>query len=262
MAWLLSQPVLALEVKGLYEIEIVANSQTPQDRAIAFRQGMYAVLSRILIADDISTLPVVQDMLASAQSYIKQFQFSLIAADEQNASDARLIRIQFDEEQMLQALSKNPVGLWSDIRPETLLWLVVDDGSNRQFFNADTMPDIESGLAFASKLKGVPLIYPILDIEEQQRISVSEVLGTDSKNLLAASARYDVPAVMTGRIRHKDSCWQGDWAFYFDGKIKQWASPCQTLRATTVAGMQGAYSELANYYGLKPATPVVPLSQK
>jgi hypothetical protein len=259
---LLSMRLQAVEVAGLYEIEIIANSQSADDRAQAIKQALYAVLSRVLVADDISKIPVVQEMLASAQHYVKQFQFSLIAADEYSDSDARLIRVQFDEDQMLEVLRNSQVGIWSEIRPETLLWLVVDEGGSRQFYNADAMPEIESALALASKVKGVPIIYPMQDLEEQQRISVGEVLGVDSRNLLAASARYEVTSIMAGRILKKGGCWQGEWAFYFDGKIKQWNSACQPLKATVLAGVQGAYDVLSNYYGIKPKSTIMPSSSQ
>lgn len=253
-ALLFSVQLPAVEVKGLYEIELVANSQSPQDRVQAIKQALYAVLSRVLVSEDISKIPAVQEMLAGAQNYVKQFQFSLIAANEYSDSDARLIRVQFDEDQILEVLRKSQVGIWSEIRPETLVWLVVEQDGNRQFYNADAMPEIESALTFSSKVKGVPMIYPMLDLEEQQRISVSEVLGADSRNLLAASARYEVTSVMAGRVVKKGDCWQNEWAFYFDGKIKQWNGVCQPLKAAILVGVQGAYDVLSNYYGIKPET--------
>ena len=212
---LLSNPaaVDAIEVKGLYEIELIARSQSAEDRLHTIKQAMYAVLSRVLVSEDISKIPAVQQALASAQNYVKQSQFSLISADEQPDTDARLLRVQFDEDQLMQVMRDSQVGIWSEIRPETLVWLVVDDDGSRQFYNADTMPEFESALAFASKVKGVPMIFPMLDLEEQQKISVSDVLGTDSRNLLAVSARYEVTSIMTGRIVKKADCWKGEWAF-------------------------------------------------
>lgn len=254
MLGLLCHPLLlqAVEVKGLYEIELIANSQSAEDRTVAIKQALYAVLSRVLVSEDISRIPAVQQALASAQSYVKQSQFSLISADEQPETDARLLRVQFDEDQVMEVMRKSQVGIWSEIRPETLVWLVVDDEDGRRFYNPDTMPELESALAFASKIKGVPMIYPMLDLEEQQKISISEVLGADSRNLLAVSARYEVTSVMAGRIAKKGNCWQGEWAFYFDGRIKQWSGACSPLKAAVVAGAQGAYDVLSNYYGVKP----------
>jgi hypothetical protein len=254
-AWLFSASVSAVEVTNLYEIEIVARSESAEDRNQAIKQALFAVLDRILISEDISKIPLVQEMLASAKHYIKQSQYSLLPADEYTQTDARLFRVQFDEYQILEALRKGQVGIWSEIRPETLLWLVVDEDNNRQFYNADLMPEIESALWRASKVKGIPLIYPLLDVEEQQKISVKDVLGADSRKLLEASTRYDVSSIMTGRILKKGDCWQGEWAFYFDGKIRQWSAPCQPLKPTISAGIRGAYDILSNYYGIKPEKP-------
>lgn len=252
LACLAVAPVRAVEVKGLYEIELIANSQSAADREQAIKQALYGVLNRVLVADDIAKIPAVQEVLNGAQHYVKQFQYSLIAADEYSAGDARLIRVEFDEDQLLEVMRKSQVGIWSEIRPETLVWLVVDEDGKRQFYNPDAMPDFASALALAAKIKGVPVIFPMLDLEEQQRISVSEVLGADSRNLLAVSARYEVPAVMAGRVTGKGQCWQGDWAFYFDNKIKQWSSDCLPLKAAMQEGMREAYNVLSGYYGVKP----------
>ena len=252
LAVLCSKPLLAVEVKGMFETELVARSESADDRTQAVKQALFAVLDRILVTEDIAKLPVVQEMLLGAQHYVKQSQYSLLPAEEYAESSARLFRVQFDEDQILEVLRKSQVGIWSEIRPETLLWLVVDEDGQRQFYNADEMPDIESALAFASKLKGVPLIYPILDLEEQQKISLNDVLGANSKNLLAVSARYEVTSIMAGRMARKGQCWQSEWAFYFDGKIKQWSSACQPLKPAVLSGVRGAYDVLAAYYGIKP----------
>lgn len=242
----------AVEVKGLYEVELIAHSQSATDRELAIKQAMFAVLNRVVVAEDIAQVPAVQQLLNSAQNYVKQSQYSLISADGASDTDARLLRVEFDEDQLLEVLRSSKVGLWSEIRPETLLWLVIDEDGKRQFYNADAMPNIESALSLGSKLTGLPVIYPMLDLEEQQKISVSEVLGVDSKNLLAVSSRYEVPAIMAGRLAKKGECWQGEWAFHFDGKIKQWESPCQSLKTTIQAGLHGAYLVLSSYYGIKP----------
>jgi len=253
LALLWSLPSFALEVQGLFEIEIVARSEAGEDRSIALKQALFAVLERIVIADDIAKIPVVQTMLHDAEHYVKQSHYSLLPADEYAETDARLFRVQFDEDQVLDVLRKNQVGIWSEIRPETLLWLVVDEGDGKQFYNPDTMPDFENALTKIAKLKGIPLIYPLLDIEEQQKVSVNDVLGIAGKNLLSASERYDVPAVMAGRMTKQGNCWLSDWQFYFDGKSKQWSSPCLPLKPAISTGIRGAYDILSNYYGVKPA---------
>lgn len=261
MLLLFSGTSLAVEVPDLFEIELVARSESSEDRLMAVKQGLFAVLDRVVIADDIAKIPAIQDLLLNAQNYVKQSQYALLPADANADSSLRKFRVQFDENQVLEQLRKAQLGIWTEIRPETLLWLVVESDGVREFYNADDMPEIENALTVTAKMKAIPLIFPLLDLEEQKRISINDVLGTDTRNLLALSSRYDVPAIMTGRLLSKENCWQSEWSFYFDGKIKQWHSDCVSLRPAINVGIKGAYSILASYYGLKPETPIVPAQQ-
>ena len=246
-----SMPLAAVEVSDLFAVELIANNESAEARNHAVKQAFFAVLDRVVIAEDIAKIPAVQQMLTNALQYVKQSQFLPLPADEYADTSARLLRVQFDEDQLLDDLRKNQLGIWTEIRPQTLLWLVVDEGNGWQFYNADDMPDIESALALAAKVKGVPLIYPIMDLEEQQKIAVNDVLTTESRNLKSASARYEVPAIMVGRLLKKGNCWQGGWESYFDAKIKQWNSPCLPLKPAIQAGVRGVYEVLSNYYGIK-----------
>ncbi len=243
---------LAVEVKGLYEIEVLAKSRSQEDRNNAIQEALKVVLGRIVVADNVLQTAVVKTAVAAAPHYVRQFQFSMTPDGRQTDEQARLLRVLFDEQQLLSLLRSSNVGIWGEIRPETLVWLVVDGQEGRQFYNADNMPVVENALIKAANLKGLPVIFPILDLEEQQKISVNEVLSADSRHLLDMSKRYDVVSVMAGRLVNKGHCWQAEWALYFDDRIKQWSSSCNPLNGVVVNGMQGTYDVLSKYYGVKP----------
>ena len=257
LGWLLlimlfGKPVFAVEVPGLFEVEIVARSESTEDRNIALKQAFYVVLDRIMVAEDISRIPVIQQMLLNVEHYVKQLQYAPLPADEYVQTDARQLKVQFDEDQILELLRKSQVSVWSEIRPQTLLWLAVDEGEGLQYFNVETMPDVDSVLKLVSKIKAVPLIFPLLDIDDQQKVPVNDILNAEPKNLLAASARYEAPSVLAGKVIKKDGCWQSEWGFYFDGRIKVWNNPCRSLKQTFSSGINGAYQILSAYYGVKP----------
>lgn len=252
MLLVFNMPVFAVEVQGLFDVELVARSESAEDREIAVRQAFYVVLDRIMVSEDISRIPMIQQMLHNAGQYVKQLQYLPLPADEYGQSDARQLRVQFDEEQVLEQLRKSHVSVWSEIRPATLLWLVVDEGDGRRFYNAEAMPDIESVLTLVSKIKGLPIIFPLLDIEEQQKIPAAGIMNVDAASMLAASARYDVASTLAGQVVRQGECWQGEWGFYFDGKIKRWSNPCQPLKQALLSGVNGAYQILSAYYGVKP----------
>jgi hypothetical protein len=252
LAMLMKAPVYAVEVPGLFEVELVARSESTEDRTIALKQAFYVVLDRIMVSEDISKVPVIQQMLQNVEHYVKQLQYTTLPADEYVQTDARQLRVLFDEDQILELLRKSQVSVWSEIRPQTLLWLAVDEGEGKQYYNAETMPDIASVLSLVAKIKGLPLIFPLLDIDDQQKVPVSDILNAEPQNLLSASARYEAPAVLAGKLSKKGGCWQSEWGFYFDGKIKVWNTPCQPLKQIFTSGLNGAYQILSAYYGVKP----------
>ncbi len=246
------QDIAAVEVKGLYEVEVMAKSRSDEDRNKAIQEALAIVLGRVVAADKVTDVPVVKTAIAGASHYVRQFQYAMSAGKWQRDERARLMRVLFDEQQLMELLRSGNVGIWSEIRPETLVWLVVEQGNQRRFYDAVIMPEIENALTRAAKLKGLPTIFPMLDLDEQRRISVSEVLSNDSVTLLAASERYDVVSILAGRIVAKGNCWEAEWALHFDEKIEQWANRCTTLNGATLSGMQGVYDVLSKYYGVKP----------
>ncbi len=103
-----------------------------------------------------------------------------------------------------------------------------------------------------AKQTGLPLLFPLMDIDEQRQISVNDVLSAYPQNLLAVSERYGVVSILSGRVVKAKDCWKADWAFYFDQGIDQWTQPCGSLNEAILAGLQGVYSKLSNYYAVKP----------
>jgi hypothetical protein len=147
-------------------------------------------------------------------------------------------------------MKSSKLGVWSEIRPEILIWLVVEKTNDRQLFKTGQMPDIEQALHDAAKQKALPLLLPLMDLEDRQKILVNDVLSAYSDHLFAASRRYDVPAILAGRVIKKGDCWLGEWTLYFDEKINQWSDNCQPLPSTLLGGIQGTYTILSKYYAV------------
>lgn len=176
----------ALEVKGLYEIEVVAQSQSAEDRELALQTALKQVLSRVLAGKSIEQDITAQRALTSVNTFVREYQYSMTEASKSNPQ-ARVMRVLFDEQKLQSLLKSSQLGLWNEIRPETLLWLVVEDQGKRQFLNADKMPLINSALLGASKFQGIPLLFPLMDMQEQSVLSVAEALSPYPHPLLSLS---------------------------------------------------------------------------
>lgn len=245
-----SQNGYAVEVKGLYEVEVAAKSEQQQDRIDAIRRGLEQVLNRILAGRDVLQNKTVKTVLSDAPHYVVEYQYSL--AVSKKLEQTRLMRILFDEKLLLDELHPGRLGFWNEIRPRTLVWLVVENESGPAFFSAETMPDVEAAMDAAAKLKALPVLYPIQDLNETRRLSINDVLSAYSDHLLDISTRYDVVSTLAGKLTKQHDCWKAEWTLYFDGKIAQWNSRCLSINAVALNGFQGVYDRLSKFYAVQP----------
>jgi uncharacterized protein len=249
---LVSHNVLAVEVKGLYETEVIAKSQSVADRGQAVNMALRQVLTRVMVSTDIDHDLTVQHILANANDYVREYQYSLTQAVDHKNGQARFVRILFDEQKLQKLLRNSPLGLWNEIRPETLLWLVVEDQGQRQFYSAEKMPILQNALLDGAVQLGLPLLFPLMDMEEQTQLTIAKVLSPDPHPLKKISERYDAVSILVGLLVNQHECWLTEWTLYFDQKVRQWQSECKPLKQAVMVGLQGTYVGLGDYYAVKP----------
>jgi hypothetical protein len=239
----------AVEVERLYEVEVIAKSEQEPDRVEAIQQAMRRVLMRTLAGNNVFQDKTVNNVLENATNYVKESQYSLA---ETAHNQARLMRVLFEEEKLVAALRKGNIGLWNEIRPTTLVWLVVEQDGVKQFFDSDEMPEIEWVLKKTAKQKKIPVLFPMQDLTEKRVLSIGDVLSAYSEHLLEVSVRYEVVSTLAGKLVKQGMCWKAEWTLYFDAKIEQWRSPCSSIDQAILTGYQGVYDQLSQYYAAKP----------
>ena len=249
---LICQNLYAVEVKRLYEVEVVAKSEKSQDKNLAIRQALKIVLGRIMAGKNIYKDNRVETVLLNAKNYVSEFQFSMGRTSEKENDSTRTLRVLFNEKLLVNTLRDRKNGIWNEIRPRTLIWLVVENKGKQRIFDKGLMRKLDLVLNKASKQKGLPVIYPIQDLDEKLNLSIRQILSAYSERLLDVSLRYDVVSTLAGRMVNKGECWQAEWTHYFDTKIKQWRSPCGSLSQVALKGFQGIYDNLSMYYAAKP----------
>ncbi len=244
---------LAVEVQGLFGAEVITQSQSLKDRNKAIKDALAIVFGKIMAGENIFDDPTVKMALEDAPRYTTRYRYSLIPSNSDENS-ARLMRVEFDQNALLELLRASKLGIWNEVRDETLIWLVVEKNGKKQIFDEQLMPDIANALTKAAKRKGIPLLFPLMDLEESQKITIPDILGAYSDKLLEVSKRYATPAILVGRLKKYKKCWKTEWALYFNNDIKQWNSECVTLDEAILSGMEGTYDKLSKFYAVKPDT--------
>lgn len=254
-----SIPASAVTVEDLYQVKLPVNSQDGSERKQAIEQAFSVLLVRVTGNRNIDTLPEGQKLIASANQYVRQFRYekappvkkdpSSIAGFGAQPTPGQLLVVLFDEEVVKQALWRNRLPVWGKVRPATLVWMAVQDEERRYLLDANEAGDVVEQLRKIAERRGLPLVFPLLDLEDQININVNDVWGDFADPILAASMRYQTEAVLAGRLFIDSSGqWNARWTLYHANNTLSWRSDGQSMLDVLLPGIGGVAEDLAVRY--------------
>ena len=91
---------------------------------------------------------------------------------------------------------------------ETLVWLVVDDGTRRTIASAAQVAAL-TALTDRAAARGIALEFPVLDGNDLARIDADTLWSGDPKRAFAAAQRYATPTVLVARLSRLGEGWVG-----------------------------------------------------
>jgi len=182
----------AIEVKGLYQAEVIVKSQSLAERKRATKTGLADVLVKITGRSDVTKDVAVQDALNSAASYLLQHSYSRRQATVQSPEQL-VLRVSYDEAQIDRLLRRAQLPIWPSNRPELLIWVVVDlIGEGKVHVDRELMPEVHKLIEQQMKIRAEPLRKPLLDLEDQLVLPARDAWALNVDKLKLASRRYDV----------------------------------------------------------------------
>lgn len=216
----------AVEVATLYTAQVALDAKQSDPRQQAYEAALVEVLLRVSGTQLSSDPELVELLFPSPASYVVQFR----------PGEDDTLWVSFDGAAIEQVLRQSGQTVWGSDRPVTLVWLAVDWGQgDREIIAAgDPGQSRDSGRSIdrnrllrervldrAQRL-GLPLLFPLLDTEDQQKVSFSDIWGGFDEQLLVASERYEAHSVLVGRIR-PGSSQRNRWNYYFAGDERTWS---------------------------------------
>lgn len=239
VACLWSFTAQAIMVDDLYTVRLPVSDLSGQGQLVLMQQGLGAVLSRISGRTDITTLPVVAKALEEAGQYVQQFTI------EEGQYFAH-----YDPERLSQLLSSAGVPVWGENRPLTLMWLTVESADGRKLVGSEAKTYAQA-IDQASKALGLPVMLPLLDLEDVAAVSVTDVQGRFAHILEPASERYASDAILAVRLLERaPNQWEGRW--YLKGGEEQfdWLVDTPTLDEQLSKGLAAVAEHLASGYAV------------
>jgi hypothetical protein len=260
-----AQAASAATFPDLYTVTVMPDP-TAQDQAeAATRAAMERLLIRVTGNREAPLDPALAPLLAAPRNYV-----SSSGQDRQGRA-----LFGFSRSQIERALTELGQPVWGPERPLTLLWVAVDDGAGgRALLGAgegaelgapptpqmmELMVTVREEVAAAADERGLPIAWPLLDLQDLGAVTFLDVWGGFEEGVLAASARYRADAVLIGRVRPGVLGTEVEWLFVHGverrplpvGAVRDGLDAAADRYAADLATVGGTSSTLLSVRGVR-----------
>ncbi|MEJ1376448.1 MAG: DUF2066 domain-containing protein [Candidatus Sedimenticola sp. (ex Thyasira tokunagai)] len=265
-------------MKGLYEVEVPVAGQETVQRNEAIRKAFGLMLVKVTGNRGVTERQELVDAIRKAPRYVQQYQYRLAPIEkealEATAMDsvaeppmepagdspegavkaveeepARLLKVTFDRNAVERLLRAKRLPVWDGNRPSGLIWLGVESGSKRRLGLPDADVELYAAMVESSGDRGIPLIFPLMDLEDQAGMQVADIWGDFEANIRRASNRYAPDLIVSGRlIQLSGRLWRAQWSFYLADQVVKWSDESSAVEILADQGVQRIADLLAERF--------------
>ncbi len=229
---------------NLYAGEVVVPSQGEADRREAIPEALIQVLQKLSGQREMPFSTALDEALGNADRLLLSFRYVNVDREGPDGAIDQEIRLvaQFMQPEVDRIVQQVGLPRWQQERPAVQIWVVIDDGLERQ------LKPVEFGYAWESlediaAMRGLPVSWPELDEEEQQLIDMRLVWGGFTDYLVERGAPADGVAIIAARRQGPQ--WTLRWNLASNGRSWSWRNNDQELLFALAQGIHKMTDELA-----------------
>ncbi|MGB0832948.1 MAG: DUF2066 domain-containing protein [Psychrobium sp.] len=235
---------LAQSSQSLYHASAPISDQSNTARNEAIKSMFGQVLVKVSGQSKITDHPTIQQEIAKALSYASGYGFN------QSASGSELA-VTFNEQLIDELLKQNGFTLWDAERPSVMLWLVYEDEQgNRQILNEQSSPQLLADIKQIAKVRGLPLLVPLWDLDDQMVVSAGDVWGQFEDKVAIANARYRSDYMILGKVTNYGFSKNVSWSVFKMGSdvdiFGHTSAEISMTGSDDATSLNGAFKEIIN----------------
>lgn len=201
---LFAAPVVVAETT--LSVRLPVDGQQAEAREQAMSAAMEQVLVRLTGQEGITQSAAAEALLQRPERFMQRYQYEL------EAEGQLVLSMQFDGAAIRQVLAMEGVASWQPDRPPVLVWLALEQQGRRVLVGGEDGIEARALLQTAAAKRGVLLLFPLMDSEDQQRISPADVFGGFNERAIVAGERYGASLMAMGRMYREGSGWAARWS--------------------------------------------------
>lgn len=231
----------------LYESE-AAWSGEDTDRANTFRQALRQVLVKVTGLRRFAETVRIDPLVENAQGLVQQYQLRTVEVGlgETSVQEPRLW-VQFDQAAVDRLVREAGLPVWGRTRPPVLAWVAVENDGSLQMVGSGGTEGVVQNLRHGAATRGVPLVLPLLDLEDRTLAGSPELWVDADERIREASERYQPGSILVGRI-DRGVLWEAQWSLLLPGAAQRWKTEGDVFDLVVDEGVQEAIDTLAAHY--------------
>lgn len=246
---LVAAPGHSADVAGLYDVRVGVASQNPELREQAASNGLLELLTRLTGLTSVPRNEAVNAALRAPERYYNRFGY-------QEGDDAypTYLSINFDSAAVTGLIRSAQLPLWGSNRPNAVIWIALSESGQRSLIGSDTGDEsgieLISALRRAAERRGLPVVFPLLDLTDVAQVSPAVVWGRLADVVVPASERYEADVVVMGRIERTAGGYNGSWRYRLDNEEGSARSSNRDAQVTANALIDDLANTLASRFAV------------
>lgn len=221
---LLATPLWAQEIE-LYEGEVQVGNQGEAARTAALPVALGHVLMRLTGDSGVTADAALTAELSRAPGLVEQYRYREdVDTSTGSAVSRTLLIVRFQRAAVDELVARGGRSVWPTPRPAPVVWLAIDDGRGPRMLGS-AQSTVVAALTRRAEYRGLRVAYPLLDLEEQQRIVVSAFWAGDSAAARRGSGRYQSRVALVGKLFRNGGGWTAQWKLYDGEQLLAEVSP-------------------------------------
>ncbi len=233
----LATPLYAAVAPDFYLASVPVADRGTAARQESLRTALAQLLVRISGDPSVHQYPNAASLLTQPGRFVQQYQY--VPGGRPDALDLSVV---FDGNALEQAMRAAALPVWGRERPEIMAWVAVEERAQRRLLAADDEASVKVQLEQTARQRGLPLLLPLMDLEDQAAVNIADVWGGFVEPLRRAASRYRTQVMLLGRVSGGGDYWTGRWVLDFNQQRETFATQGSSPHAVVSSGIE----ELAN----------------
>lgn len=231
--------------KDFFQVSVPVADRESTDRQAAIREALGILLVRLSGDPAIAKQGPAQAVLQRSRDFVQRYQYIEVPPAATAAPSGLRLTLLFDGQSLESAMRAAGLPVWGRERPAILAWIAVDEGGRRRLLSATDASPLRTGLEAAAQRYGLPLVLPLMDLEDQASVPLADIWGGFVDALREPSRRYQPQGLLLGRIWESGGGWTARWILDFNGEQLRWQHQAGSAQALIEEGVAELARRLA-----------------